>query len=282
MMTFIVVFIALLIERFFDWSHLRQWQWFNSFQGYVARRLPGKSPYIILGITVIALALIVQVVNMLIANVLYGFIKLLFQLLILLFCLGPRNLWANAFACITALAQGDDQDAAAKLKTSFGIADTTHPQSLHRQLLNLIFIESNRRVFAVVFWFVILGPAGAVLYRCVTQSAAGHRDQEVPRSLTVDASLIESILDWVPVRIFTFIFALGGHFVHVLSCWRKKVGSGLDSNETLLTECGAAALGVDDDAKLPSDGSVEHSAISLIDRAFIIVLVVIAVLEFVF
>jgi hypothetical protein len=28
-MAFIITFIALLIERFFDWSHLRRWRWFS-------------------------------------------------------------------------------------------------------------------------------------------------------------------------------------------------------------------------------------------------------------
>ena len=278
-MTFIVIFIALLIERFFDWSHLRYWQWFNAFQAAVARRLGDKSSYLILVITIISLVFVVLAVNVLFSNLLYGFAKLLFQLFILLYCLGPQNLWADAFASATSLSQGDEQIAAAKLKAAFDISDTTY--SLHRQLLNAIFIESNRRVFAVVFWFVLLGPAGAVLYRTVAQSASRTRNKDVPMDVAKQARLIEALLDWLPIRIFTFIFALGGHFVSVLSCWRKKAGTGLEGNDILLTECGAAALGIDDQSKLPSDGSMERSAISLLDRVFVIVLVIIALVKLV-
>jgi membrane protein required for beta-lactamase induction len=83
----------------------------------------------------------------------------------------------------------------------------------------------------------------------------------------------------VPVRLFACLLALGGHCVQVLACWRKKAGLSLHLNEVLLTECGAAALGGDDIAQAAEDGSVTKNAISLLDRSFIIMLVVIAILS---
>jgi len=52
----------------------------------------------------------------------------------------------------------------------------------------------------------------------------------------------------------------------------------VDSNKTLLAECGTAAMGLDDHAQIPEDGSVEKSAINMLDRAFVIALVVIAII----
>jgi AmpE protein len=250
-MTFIVTLIGLLIERFFDWSHLRHWHWFSVYQAAIANRIPAKSSYL--------------------QDWLYGFVKLIFNVVILIYCLGPKDLWADAFACTTALSQADKEQAAEKLKASFGIEEKgSYTQSLHRHLLNNLFIEANRRVFAVVFWFVALGPVGAVFYRMVTLETAP--------ALTHSARSVEAVLNWIPIRILTFLFALGGHFAKVLSYWRKNVLRGLDSNEALLTECGIAALGNEDQGDIPEDGSLERSAIHLLDRAFVIMLVIVAVI----
>lgn len=278
-MTFIVTLIALLIERFFDWSHLRQWRWYMAYQRMIARRLAGKSSYLILAATIIPLLIIIGLIGWAIRGSLYGFITLLFELFILIYCLGPRNLWADTFACINALTNGDAHFAADKLKASFNITEINDGPALHRSFLNTIFIEANRRIFAVIFWYLILGPIGAILYRCVALAANEADSAEMPTDLTQSARRCEAILDWLPVRVLTFIFALGGHFVRVLSCWRKKVLQGLSSNDRLLTECGIEALGnQDEQGAIREDGSAEKNAISLLDRVFVIVLVIIAVI----
>jgi len=47
-MSFAALFIALLIERFFDCSHLRNWAWYAKYQRMVAQKLSGQSPYVVL------------------------------------------------------------------------------------------------------------------------------------------------------------------------------------------------------------------------------------------
>ena len=280
-MTFIVTFIALLIERFFDWSHLRQWRWYTAYQRMMMRRFSKWSSYVSLALTVVPLLIVIGIIEYSIDDWLYGFAKLLFELFIVLYCLGPQNLWADAFSCINALVQGDQTFAADKLKRSFGITDLSYSQSLHRHLLNDIFIEANCRVFSVVFWYVILGPVGAVLYRTIILSSADVSNEAPTPAFSQSARSVEAVLDWVPVRLFTFIFALGGHFVQVLSYWRRKVLFGLSSNEMLLTECGTAALGSDDQNKIAEDGSAEKAAVSLLDRSFVIMLVIVAIIAWV-
>ncbi len=274
-MTFIVTLIALLLERFFDWSHLRRWSWYTNYQRMVMQRSKSLGPYVVLALTIVPLMLATGLIQYALQNVLFGFIELLFQLFILIYCLGQQNLWADTFASINALLQGDV--GMEKLKTSFGITDTNTGEGMHRQLLTNIFIQANRRVFAIVFWFVILGPIGAVLYRTVALSAHESLKQETSPELVLSARSVQAVIDWIPVRLLTVIFALGGHFVKVLSCWRKKTVMGLDANDNLLVECGLAALG-DSEENIAQDGSVEKNAISLLDRAFIITLVIIAIL----
>lgn len=280
-MTLIVTLISLLIERFFDWSHLRHWYWYTTYQRTIRKRIAIKSvysPYLVLAYSIVPLLIVCAGTQILIQGWLYGFIRLVFDLFIILYCFGPQNLWADAYASINVPTQGDAYYAADKMKTSFGATGPSYSQSLHRHFLNTIFIDGERRVFGVLFWYVLLGPVGAVLYRSVTLSAEEMANHDVISELSQAARAVEAIVDWLPARFFTFIFALGGHFVHVLSCWRKKVLLGLNGNEILLTECGIAALGIENQQNIPEDGSTERHAIGLLDRSFVIALVIIAVI----
>lgn len=273
-MTFIVILIALLIERFFDWSHLRHWSWLSGWQHHLMQRVPAFSAYSILAITIVPLLLATALLQFMFAGAFYGFAELLFQLVVLLYCFGPKNLWADTFACINAMTQGDCKFASEKLRASFG--NTTAP--IHRHFLNDIFIEANRRVFATVFWFFVLGPVGAVLYRAIAVSLVPAPKNENETELTQSAHAVEGVLDWMPVRVLSMIFAIGGHCAKVLSCWGKKAAFGFSSNEMLLTECGVAALGIEDPSSIPADGVTEKSAVSLLDRTFVITLMIVAFL----
>jgi AmpE protein len=245
-MTFIVTFIALLIERFFDWSHIRNGSWYLKLEAYVAKKVMPQSPYLILALTILPILLAIGLIGFLVKGVLYGLVTLVLQLFILLYCFGPKNLWADHFL--------------------------TSQQNTQTDAVQSIFVEANRRIFSVIFWFAVLGPVGALLYRIVTISAQEGTLPPVARS----AKQVEALLDWVPVRILTFIFALGGHFARVLSIWRQHFKLSLFDNETLLIQCGMAALAQDNP---PSpDQSIEKNAIHLLDRVFVITLVILAIL----
>lgn len=278
-MTFIVVLIALLVERFFDWSHLRNWNWFYGLQRSVIGKFPQLSAYVVILLSVIPLLAGLGIIYYFIQGLLYGFITLLLNLFIILYCLGPQNLWADTFGAINQMQQGDTQLAQDKLSATFGIPLTvSDPQLREKVLLDRMFVESHRRVFAIIFWYVLFGFFGVVLYRAV--SVANDPTREAVPALGESARKIEGVLDWIPVRIYTFLFALGGHFVQVLSRWQRHLLKGLEDNDLLLAECGNAAIGVTEASMIPEDGSAERHAINLIDRVFILVLVIVALSSF--
>lgn len=223
-MTFIISLVALLIERFFDWSHLRQWNWMVRYQEWLHGKVGNLHPYAVVAVDVLPLAIIVGLVNLILHSWLYGLFRLIFGVIILTYCLGPQNLWAE------------------KNLSS-------------REMM----IESNQRIFAVLFWFALLGPMGAVLYRAVAVNT------------DLMAAKVKGYLDWIPARILTFIFALGGHFVSVFNPWRKNVFKGPEANEQLLEECGIAALHSE------NTEITEKDTLALLDRVFIIALVLLAI-----
>lgn len=269
-MIFIVTLVALLIERFFDCSHLRSWDWYLAYQRAIVRQFASLSPYLVIVLAIIPFLIVVGFAQFILDNLLYGVLNVVFQIAVLLYCLGPKNLWADAFGCITAL-QSDPNVAESKLRAAFNLTPTTET-SLHRHFLDTIFIAANARVFGTVFWFVVAGPLGAITYRAIAVVAAD------PTSGVFQAArLMHEVLNWLPTRVFTFLFALGGHFVQVLSIWREGVVMGLAGNDFLLTECGAAALALEDPHSIPATDIPERNAIALLDRAFVIFLILLVI-----
>ena len=65
----------------------------------------------------------------------------------------------------------------------------------------------------------------------------------------------------------------------MISHWRNHVLRGLESNEILLTECGIAALGIENHKNIPKDGTAEKHAIALLDRSFILTLIIIVMIN---
>lgn len=272
-MTFIATLIALIIERFFHWTQLRHWTWFPKYQRMLIGRISNWSSYALLAICALPLLIIVGVINHILGFWFHGVLKIIFDVVVLLYCMGPDNLWLQTFSCLNELHKEDPKYVVERAQATFGIAPVENSQAFHQALTGAIFTAANQRVFAVVFWFVILGPIGAVLYRVTTLCAA-----QSDFGLTQVAKQAQQILDWIPARVFTFLFALGGHFVEVFNIWKADAKTGLDGNDKLLMESGVAAIDVKDSNHLPEDGSAEKSALELLDRVFVIWLVILAVI----
>lgn len=271
-MTFIVTLIALIIERFFHWSQLRHWQWFSRYQYFLNIRIGNQSKYLLLFACVFPPVLVVALLGYLLCGWWYNIPELVFSLLILIYCLGPKNLWLQIYSCINALNKGDPREAIEQVKTAFGVTSVDQPQAFHQAFTRVIFVAANQRIFAVLFWFAVLGPWGAVLYRlinlCNVNGIFG---------MSEIALQAQAILDWIPARVFAFIFALVGDFTNVFSYWKRDVKEGLGSNENILGDCGTAALGFAEADHFPEGGIAEKEALALLDRVFIMILVILAV-----
>ncbi len=253
-MTFLVVLIALLIERFLNCSHLRNWHWYSFRERFIEKKLPNSSPYLQLALVWLPPAIVVGIVQLLLRGWLHESILFLFELAIVIYCIGPRNLWVDS-----------------TVKTPISDDASTLPEPA---FLGHVFVQANSRVFGLIFWYAIFGPVAAVLYRTITMLALEPAEGNTCVYGAL-AKKVHAIIDWIPVRVFTFGFSLAGHFVRTLAVWRKQVKLPPENNEIILIDCGLAALGSE------ADVAMDKSAISLVDRVFVITLVVIALLSFV-
>jgi AmpE protein len=271
-MVFIAILLALSLERYFDWGHLRRWQWFDRYCQLLSPYVDRFSPPLRLVTWIAPLVLGVGIIEFILSGWMYGFLRFLFDFIVLLYCFGPANFWAKLYDCLQAMQQGDPQLVDTRVKTAFPYIATPSSQALHQALVRAIFVEGNQTVFALVFWFAILGPMGAVLYR-LTVVASNRATVDMA---SLNTRLLEA-LDWPPSRLLGLLFALGGHFVKVTNVWKKYALQGLSDGDVIIAETGVAALDWAPNKPLPENGEAEKAAIQLFDRALIIMLVLSAI-----
>ncbi|MFC5527532.1 beta-lactamase induction protein [Rhodanobacter ginsengisoli] len=142
-------------------------------------------------------------------------LQLLFALVVLLYCFGPREFESDLEAIlhapddprreVAAQALADDGRTIAWNAPELGVA---------------IAYAALRRRFAVLLWFFLLGPAGALLYRL--GQTLGRDDALLldGGSRTV-ARYVANALDWLPAQLLTFTLAVVGHWEAVISAWRR-------------------------------------------------------------
>jgi len=267
-MTFIIVLIAFIMERFLHWNHLRQWGWFWQYEKFLSQYTDNMSIALKLAVNLIPPIVIVGLIGYIIEDWFYGLFGLVFGVLVLLYSLGPGNLWVQVYECITESDNDKEKELA---KNAFGVSYQNSKESFHRKLVDAIFIAANERIFAVIFWFIILGPLGALLYRLVEIFSA-RKDL----NLDEKATDLKNLLDWLPVRVFAFMFALAGHFKDVFASLKKYIKGNLSENNKLLTKCGVAAIDSVSNEHIVENGEAENEALELIDRSFTIFMVILA------
>ena len=130
--------------------------------------------------------------------------------------------------------------------------------------------------FSIIFWFAILGWFGTVLYfvvmtliRVLSQSSGENKQL----SLLVQ---LQALLDWVPVRLLGLTFALVGSFSTVIKSWVASLTTRLDKIDALITEWGEIAI---EKPQIELVKQEMSAVISLLDRALLVWLVVIALVS---
>ena len=165
------------------------------------------------------------------------------------------------------------------------IATLTMSQMLHA-VIEAILIEANERWFAVIFWFFVLGPLGAVFYR-LSAYLENNADELRPDSFAVAAQHLHAILGWLPARITAISYAIMGSFVDAIDGWNQGLPAQLachsSGNAGVVRNSGLGALRMHDvvqgTAKDPISISHVRSALALVWRTIIFCLGVVLVVS---
>lgn len=173
------------------------------------------------GVSRVVLALLPALVLCLLLSWLFdhpplgGLLGLLFSLIVLLFCFGPREFEVDVEAVLKAPDGAGREAAAQQLIDDGGAVIWTAPA-----LGEAVAYAALRRRFAVLLWFFLLGPFGALLYR-LAQTLARDESLALDAGSRTAARYLANALDWLPAQLLTFTLAVVGHWEAVLGAWRR-------------------------------------------------------------
>jgi len=207
----------------------------------------------------------------------WGIFTFILSILVVLISMGPKDLGSQIENYHAALTINDAEAAAiaARQITTASAYDDYVPSD--KEVNKAILIQANERIVAVLFWFLILGPLGAVAYRVVSELRIGVVERGHG---FVEAALdLRRIMAWVPARLLALGYALAGSLVHSLEAWRITETLGFADNDTALARAGFGALhrseGTDDSA----DASRAVAEIrGLVNRTYVVLLTGLALL----
>ncbi|MGY0799636.1 cobalamin biosynthesis protein [Lysobacter sp. A286] len=276
---------------------VRQHAWYGDLAGWLNGRFGEQTFWRSRWGIVLALApglLIVGLLQLSLEGRLAGIAELLFGVAMLFYAWGPRDLDRDVGAVLDATDSTARRDAIANLTGK----ETDAPVD-GAGLVEPVFRSAVRRWFGVLFWFLVLGPFGAVLYRLSVLSAVGDIAARVPDQARRGARTWLAVLEWPVAQLVTLSLALVGNFDSVLDAWRSGGGAaarldnrflGAAARASVRSELaeeasdGAAldypAAGIDGDADAAGPGVAAlpelHDAMSLVWRCLLVWLAALA------
>lgn len=172
-----------------------------------------------------------------------AFLGLLWSIAVLYVTLGFRRS-SDHFAEIEQALRAGDLDTARESLGRWRGANAADlaPGDVPRAAIEQGLLSAHRQVFGMMAWFVVFGPAGAVVYHlaALLDESWGRRADAFGRF----AARAFYWIDWVPARLTAAGLAVVGNFEDAVYCWRMQASAWTPQAEGIILASGAGALGV--------------------------------------
>jgi adenosylcobinamide-phosphate synthase len=167
-----------------------------------------------------------------------------FAVLALYAALGLRSLGEHAQAVQDALAAGDLVEA--RRRVGYMVSRDTgdmRSEDVARAAVESVLENGNDAVFGTLFWFMVAGAPGAVLYRLANTLDAmwGYKSERFFHFGSAAARL-DDALNYVPARLAALTYVVLGNARMALSCWCSQAGGWESPNAGPVMAAGAGAL----------------------------------------
>lgn len=246
-----LIVVLLLVQWWGSGAPLQYDAWFIRWLNTLnAVRFISNAPLLHLLLAIAIPSLILALLVYVIATLLSANWLFFIYVPVLLYSLGRGNFSAEVKAYIAACERGDNVIASKLTDELRGGAvfeescpDVESWPMLHSETLRVISYRGFERMFAVLFWFFILGAVGALLYRL----SVIYREREtVAAAHGRLAARWLWLMEWPAVRVMGLTWALVGNFETCYRCWQARLLDVEHSSMTLLNNSLRGALGVDD------------------------------------
>ncbi|MBB6136570.1 adenosylcobinamide-phosphate synthase [Massilia aurea] len=181
---------------------------------------------------------------------------------LLYLCIGLRSLRDHTIPIYAALRSGDLAQARA-LTARIVSRDTANASEsdLAKASAESLLENGNDAVFGTLFWFILLGGPGAVLFRLANTLDAmwGYRSTRF-NLFGRPAARIDDVMNYVPARLtaLSYVLLAGAGRASAWHCWRTQAPAWSSPNAGPVMASGAGALGVSLGGAAVYDGEVEQ------------------------
>ena len=270
-MNLIALLIGLVIERLatqlFHWRRMRWMDRIIDFGFAQSQKVANWPPLLPVVLLAVVLVLPVFAVIFALGDTLAGFAYLLLAIVVLFFSLGPRDIGEEVDEYCKALEGENEEEIRHAAKA---IAEDDVPDDPRERITCVeesVCVQANNRLFAVIFWFVLLGPLAAWAYRVTDLirrrsvfNASRSESESDGESLFRDAAVtLHGWLAWIPARLTAVGYATAGHFDEAIAAMRAPTedrdATTSEHSENLLARVGVAALALQD---LPDETITER------------------------
>ncbi|MBU6955122.1 regulatory signaling modulator protein AmpE [Hahella sp. HN01] len=286
-MKFLVLLLTYIMQKRLNLTLSRRHdQWAKSFLTFFELRLPvirNSAPFYLL-IALAAPALALFIVLRLTDDVFFGFLTLFVHIVMLFLCLGCGFLKQSVDIYLQQWREGRFQSAFRTLEEAeihIDEAQNMSPAQLHYAACSQYLYQTFVRYFMVIFWYMAIGPVGALLAR-LAHVAGRDPSVYVPQQMTT----VYKALEWIPSRLLALSFALAGNFGGAI---KQSANDMIDPHSDAFTVLRKAAGGAVEIYPLaaPSAGGTQDVDLEvkqmcairdLLNRAMIIWFILIALL----
>ncbi len=220
---------------------VRQHHWFQHWLGWLDAHRDDMTWWPRRGGIALALlppVLLAFLLQWLLSGPFYGLGALAFGVGMLLYAWGPRDLDRDVRAVLDATTPATRAEALTTLADGAAEPALSDPAAL----AHCVFRQALLRWFGVLLWFLLLGPAGALLYRLAAVAAARN---DLPAATAAGARTLHGWLDWPATQLVAIALALAADFDAVITAWRQAGGLAPAAAAQVLAATAVAGVRVD-------------------------------------
>lgn len=239
-MTLLSILVGLGLEYFLGTlDRIRNFVWFEQYSGWLELRCNKLSIWdgpagvlLTLAVPLLVLALVANFLGNI--SIVFSFVLAVF---VFIYCIGSdvNNLLSSY---IDAL-ESDDEGSISGIEHQLGHDGDTDEYD-GPGIIHTILLRVHDHLFAVIFWFIVLGVVGALLYTLTVRLKHAYNDIHGPFADAVRN--LYNVLIWPTARLLAVGFALAGSLVDALEGWRNVGGNSIDGSEDIIRNSGLGAI----------------------------------------
>ena len=176
-----------------------------------------------------------------------GWVLFVVEVVVLYLLIGGRSLTQHADRVAEALAAKDlprAQQAVGQIVSRE--TDRLDEQGVANAATESVLENGSDAIFATLFWYLLLGLPGALIYRAINTLDAmwGYT---IPRYIDFGwfSARIDDWANWIPARLTALSYALLGNWSDAMRSWREQASACKSPNGGVVMAAGAGALQIE-------------------------------------